>query len=53
MATVGCHGLPLTVTTHPANNHEVTLVQLTFDFYMIGGAPEEPDRRWCLRQRQA
>jgi hypothetical protein len=24
--------LPLAVTTHAANHHEVTLVQLTFDF---------------------
>jgi hypothetical protein len=29
------HGLPLAVTTHAANDHEVTLVQLMFDFYMI------------------
>jgi transposase len=35
MAIVDRHGLPLAVTTHAANHHEVTLVQLTFDFYMI------------------
>ena len=35
MAIVDRHGLPLAVTTHGANHHEVTLVQLTFDFYMI------------------
>ena len=34
------HGLPLAVTTHAANHHEVTLVQLTFDFYMIEAKPE-------------
>src|SRR4051812_37507369 len=35
MAIVDRHGLPLAVTTHAANHHEATLVQLTFDFYMI------------------
>src|SRR6202451_2440003 len=40
MAIVGRHGLPLAVTTHAANHHEVTLVQLTFDFYMIEAKPE-------------
>src|SRR5262249_10921027 len=34
------HGLPLAVSTHAANHHEVTLVQLTFDFYMIEAKPE-------------
>jgi hypothetical protein len=29
-----------TVTTHAANHHEVTLVQLTFDFYMIEAKPD-------------
>jgi transposase len=38
MAIVDRHGLPLAVTTHAANHHEVTLVQLTFDFYMIESA---------------
>ena len=28
------------MTTHAANHHEVTLVQLTFDFYMIEAKPE-------------
>jgi transposase len=32
--------LPLAVTTHAANHHEVTLVQLTVDFYMIEAKPE-------------
>jgi len=34
------HGLPLSVSTHAANHHEVTLVQLSFDFYMIEAKPE-------------
>lgn len=40
MAIVDRHGLPLAVATHAANHHEVTLVQLTFDFYMIEAGPE-------------
>jgi transposase len=40
MAIVDHHGLPLAVTTHAANHHEVTLVQLTFDFYMIEAKPQ-------------
>jgi hypothetical protein len=35
------NGLPIAVTTHAANHHEVTLVQLTFDFYMIEAKPEK------------
>jgi hypothetical protein len=31
---------PLTVSTHAANHHEVRLVQLCFDFYMIEAKPE-------------
>jgi transposase len=34
MAIVDRHGLPLSVSTHAANHHEVTLVQLSFDFYV-------------------
>jgi hypothetical protein len=34
------HGLPPAVTTHAATHHEVTLAQLTFDFYMIEAKPE-------------
>src|SRR5205823_4578850 len=34
MAIVDRHGLPLSVSTHAANHHEVRLVQLCFDFYM-------------------
>src|SRR5262249_55602460 len=33
-------GLPLSVSTYAANHHEVTLVQLSFDFYMIEAKPE-------------
>ena len=40
MAIVDKHGLPLSVSTHAANHHEVTLVQLSFDFYMIEAKPE-------------
>jgi len=47
MAIVDRHGLPLAATTHAANHHEVTLVQLTFDCYMIEAKPENliGDRR--------
>ena len=40
MAIIGRHGLPLAVYTHAANHHEGTLVQLSFDFYMIEAKPE-------------
>jgi hypothetical protein len=40
MASVDRHGLPLAVSTHAANHHEVTLVQPSFDFYMIEAKPE-------------
>ena len=46
MAIVDRHGLPLSVSTHAANHHEVRLVQRCFDFYMIEAKPEELlDRR--------
>ena len=41
MAIVDRHGLPWAVRTHAANHHEVTLVQLTFNFYMIEAKPEK------------
>ena len=41
MAIVDRHGLPLSVSTHAANHHEVRLVQLCFDFYMIEAKPED------------
>ena len=40
MAIVDRHGLPLSVSTHAANHHEVRLVQLCFAFYMIEAKPE-------------
>ena len=40
MAIVDKRGLPLSVSAHAANHHEVTLVQLCFDFYMIEARPE-------------
>jgi transposase len=40
MAIVDRRGLPLSVSTHAANHHEVRLVQLCFDFYMIEAKPE-------------
>lgn len=41
MAIVDRHGLPLAASTHAANHHEVTLVQLTFDFYMVEARPDD------------
>src|ERR1700738_2583678 len=40
MAIVDRDGLPLSVNAHAANHHEVRLVQLCFDFYMIEAKPE-------------
>ena len=40
MVIVDRHGLPLAVSTHAANHHEVTLVQLSFDFHIIEAKPE-------------
>ena len=33
--------MALAVNTHAANHHEVTLVQLGFEFYMIEVKPEK------------
>ena len=33
------HGLPLAVRAHAANHHEVKLLQLSFDVYMIEEKP--------------
>ena len=41
MGIVDRNGLPLAVCTHAANHHKVTLVQLTFGFYMIEAKPEK------------
>ena len=60
MGIVDRNGLPLAVCTHAANHHEVTLVQLTFDFYMIEAKPEKliyifirmtPELRKKMRQK--
>lgn len=40
MGIVDRHGLPVAASTHAAHHHEVTLVQLTFDFYMVEAKPE-------------
>lgn len=40
LAIVDRYGLPLSVSTHAANHHEVRLVQLSLDFYMIEALPE-------------
>jgi transposase len=40
LAIVDRQGLPLSVSTHAANHHEVTLVQLSLDFYMIEAKPD-------------
>ena len=40
MAIVDRHGLPLSVSTHAATQHEVRVAQLCFDFYMIEAKPE-------------
>jgi len=40
LAIVDRQGLPLSVSTHAANHHEVTLVQLSFDFSMLEAKPE-------------
>ena len=40
LAIVDRHGLPLSVSTHAANHHEVTLGPLSVDFYMLEGKPE-------------
>ena len=40
IGNVDREGLPLSVSTHAANHHEVSLVQLSFDFYMIEATAE-------------
>jgi len=39
-ALVDRHGPLLSVSTHAMNHHEVILVQLSFDFYMLEAKPE-------------
>ena len=40
MAIVDRQRQAVAVSTHAANHHEVTLVQLSFDFYMVEAKPE-------------
>ena len=40
LAIVDRHGFPLSVSSHAANHHEVTFVQLSFDFSMLEAKPE-------------
>jgi hypothetical protein len=40
MAIVDRRGLPLSVSTHAAIHHQVTLVQLSFEFYTMEAKPE-------------
>lgn len=40
LAIVDRQGFPLSVSTHAANHHEVTLVQLSFKFSMLEAKPE-------------
>ena len=53
MAIVDRHGLPLSVSTHAANHHEVRLVQLCSDFYMTEAAGANLIGGSRLRQRSA
>jgi transposase len=40
LAIVDRQGLPLSVSTHAANHHDVTVVQLRFDFYRLEAKPD-------------
>jgi transposase len=40
VAILDRHGLPLSVSTHAANHHEVTLVQLSVNFCMLEAKPD-------------
>ncbi len=40
LAIVDRHGLSLSVSTHVVNHHEVTLVQLSCNFYMLEAKPK-------------
>ena len=53
MAIVDRHGLPLSVSTHAANHHEVRLVQLCFDFYRPSVACLYPKQEGLLTVRFA
>lgn len=41
LAIVDRHGVPLSVSTHASNHHEVTLMELSFDFYMLEAHPDK------------
>jgi transposase len=41
LAIVDRQGLPLSVRTPAAHHHEVTVVQLRFDFYMVEAKPDQ------------
>lgn len=47
LAIVDRHRLPLSVSTHAANHHEVMLVQLSFDFSMLEAKPEHRIGDWA------
>lgn len=49
LTIVDRYGLPLSVSTHAANHHEVTLVQLVLTFH----AKAEPEHRICDRARNS
>jgi hypothetical protein len=59
IVAVDRRGLPLAVTTHAGHHHQVTLVQLTFDFYMIEARPHarplqlnaKPPKDQCIPHR--
>ena len=53
MAIVDRHGLPLSVSTHAANHHEVRLVQAMLRLLHDRSQAGEFDRRSRLRQRSA
>jgi hypothetical protein len=40
LAIVDRHGLPFSVSRHPAHHQEVTLVRLSVDFYVLEAKPE-------------
>ena len=47
LAIVDRYGLALSIGTQAANHHGVTLVQLSFDFYMLKAKPEHFIGDWA------
>jgi hypothetical protein len=43
LVIVGRHGLPLSTSTHAGNLHEVMLVQLRLNFYILEAKPKHLD----------